>query len=307
MLYALLPGPEDQVFDVEYFLSPESTPRSLSYGGGMEKVKRYTFTALLVLIVFVTLQLFILNPAVAGSDCNIVCQGGFVIDDLETSADLEALSGCTTVTGDLSIEYSPLTSLEGLECLAHVGGRLDIKLNESLTSLIGLDRVEYVGGDLGISVNRSLTGLAGLNSLEAVGGRLVIEHNDSLTSLTGLNNLESVGGSLDIERNDSLTSLAGFENITSIGEDLEISYNFSLTSLVGLHNLKSVGGSLDISVNRSLTSLAGLNNLESIGGNLVIWYNRKLCTSLAEALRDGLLDSGGTGGSINISINKPGC
>jgi hypothetical protein len=24
MLYALLPGPEDQVFDVEYFLSPES-------------------------------------------------------------------------------------------------------------------------------------------------------------------------------------------------------------------------------------------------------------------------------------------
>ena len=201
----------------------------------MEKVKRYAFKTLLVIVVFVTLQLFILKPAVAVSDCNIVCEGSFVIDDIETAADLEALSGCTTVTGDLSIEYSPLTSLEGLECLAHVGGRLDIKLNESLTSLAGLESVEYVGGDLGISVNRSLTSLAGLN------------------------------------------------------------------------NLKSVGGRLDISINRSLTSLAGLNNLESVGGNLVIWYNRKLCTNLAEALRDRLLDNGGIGGSIHTSINKPGC
>ncbi len=177
----------------------------------MKKVKRYGSKTLFVMVVFVTLALFIVNPAVAVSDCNIVCEGSFVIDDIKTAADLEALSGCTTVTGDLSIEYSPLTSLEDLECLAHVGGRLDIKLNESLTSLAALESLESVGGDL------------------------------------------------------------------------EISYNFSLISLAGLHNLKSVGG------------------------NLVIWYNRKLCTSLAEALRDRLLDSGGTGGSIHISINKPGC
>ena len=145
----------------------------------MEKVKRYALTALLVIVVFATLQLFISNPAVAVSDCNFVCEGSFVIDEIETEADLEALSGCTTVTGDLSIEYSPLTSLEGLECLAHVDGRLDIKLNESLRSLIGLESVEYIGGDLGISVNRSLTSLAGLHNLESVGGHLDIEHSDS--------------------------------------------------------------------------------------------------------------------------------
>jgi hypothetical protein len=153
----------------------------------MEKVKRYASKTSLAIVAFVTLELFILNPAVAVSDCNIVCEGSFVIDEIDTGADLEALSGCTTVTGDLSIEYSPLTSLEGLECLAHVGGRLDIRLNESLTSLIGLESVE------------------------------------------------------------------------------------------------------------------------SVGGNLVIWYNRKLCTNLAEALRDRLLDNGGIGGSIHTSINKPGC
>jgi hypothetical protein len=249
----------------------------------MEKVKRHAFTALSLIVVLVTPQLFILNSAVAGSDCNMVCEGSFVIDDSETAADLEVLSGCTTVTGDLAIEYSPLTSLEGLECLAHVGGRLDIKLNESLKSLRGFGNVEYVGGDLGVPVNRSLT------------------------SLTGLNNLESVGGCLDVEHNHSLTSLEGLENIRSIGEDLEISYNFSLTSLADLHNIGSVGGDLDLSVNRSLTSLAGLNSLVSIGGSLVIWYNHKLCTSLAEALRNRLRERGDTGGSIQISINKPGC
>jgi hypothetical protein len=90
----------------------------------MEKVIRYASKTSLTIVVFVTLELFILKPAVAVSDCNIVCEGSFVIDDIDTAADLEALSGCTNVTGDLSIEYSPLTSLEGLECLANVGGRI---------------------------------------------------------------------------------------------------------------------------------------------------------------------------------------
>jgi hypothetical protein len=165
----------------------ESRARSLSYGDGTDKVKKYAFTILLAIVVFVAPQLFILDSADAESDCTMVCEGSFVIDEIDTRADLQALSGCTTVTGDLSIEYSSLTSLEGLECLAHVDGRLDIKLNESLTSLVGLESVEYVGG------------------------------------------------------------------------------------------------------------------------KLVIWYNRALCTSMAEALKDRLLKSDGTGRSINISMNKPGC
>ncbi|NIP24018.1 MAG: hypothetical protein GWO38_09410 [Phycisphaerae bacterium] len=126
-------------------------------------MKRYALKTFLAIVVLVTLQFFILNPAVAESDCNIVCEGSFVIDEIDTAADLETLSGCTTVTGDLAIEYLSLTSLQALKCLAHVGG------------------------------------------------------------------------------------------------------------------------------------------------NLVIWYNRALCTSFAEALKDRLVESGGTGGSINISMNKPGC
>jgi len=252
-------------------------------GGGRKKMKRDGSKTLFAVVLFVTLGLFILNPALAGSDCNRVCEGSFVIDDIDTAADLKALSRCTSVTGDLSIIDSPLTSLKGLECLAHVGGRLVI------------------------SINRSLKSLEGLNKLESIGGDLEISYNFSLTSLAGLNNLKSVGGHLDIEHHEFLTSLKSLENITSIGGDLEISYNLALTSLAGLNNLKSVGGRLDISINRSLTSLADLNNLKSVGGDLAIWYNRKLCTSLAEALRDRLLGSGGTGRSIKVSINKPGC
>jgi hypothetical protein len=122
----------------------------------MKQVKRYGSKTLFAMVVFVTLALFIVNPAVAVSDCNIVCEGSFVIDDIDTAADLEALSGCTTVTGDISMEYSPLTSLEGLECLAHVGGRLDIKLNDSLKSLAGLNNLKSVGGRLVIWYNRKL-------------------------------------------------------------------------------------------------------------------------------------------------------
>ena len=198
-------------------------------------MKRDGTKTLFAVVLFVTLGLFILNPAFAGSDCNRVCEGSFVIDDINSAADLKTLSGCTSVTGDLSIIDTPLTSLKGLECLAHVGGRLSI------------------------------------------------------------------------ENNELLTSLKSLQNITSIGGDLTISHNLALTSLAGLNNLKSVGGRLDISVNRSLTSLAGLNNLKSFGGDLAIWYNRELCTSLAEALRDRLLGSGGTGRSIKVSFNKQGC
>ena len=99
---------------------------------------------LFAIVVFVALGLFILNPAIAVSDCNLVCEGDYVIDDIDTVADLEALSGCTSVTGDLWIEDSLLNSLEGLECLTRVDGYLGID-SDSLTSLAGLDKLKSVG------------------------------------------------------------------------------------------------------------------------------------------------------------------
>ena len=48
--------------------------------------------------------------------------------------------------------------------------------------------------------------------------------------------------------------------------------------------------------NDSLKRIGGFKSLESVGDDLVTWDNLELCTSLAEALRDQLLDAGGIGG-----------
>jgi len=64
-------------------------------------MKRDVSKKLLALVVFVALGLFNLYPAFAKSDCKLVCEGSFVIDDIDTAADLEALSGCPHVPGDL--------------------------------------------------------------------------------------------------------------------------------------------------------------------------------------------------------------
>ena len=66
-------------------------------------MKRYTFETLLAIVLLVPLKPFLLNPAFATPDCNLICEGSYVIDDIDTTADLEALSGCISVTGDLSI------------------------------------------------------------------------------------------------------------------------------------------------------------------------------------------------------------
>ena len=57
----------------------------------------------------------------------------------------------------------------------------------------------------------------------------------------------------------------------------------------------------------TLTSVAAIESLESLGGNFEILFNLELATSLAEALRDQLLDASGIGGTIDIYHNKQGC
>ena len=120
------------------------------------KMKSHTFKILMAFIVFIAVGFSISNPALAVTGCNLLCEGSFTIDDIETAADLAALSACISVTGNLTIKYSPLTNLKGLECLTHVGGLLDIYRNPSLKSLAALDSITSVGGDLSIRRNYEL-------------------------------------------------------------------------------------------------------------------------------------------------------
>jgi hypothetical protein len=239
-------------------------------------MKRDTSRTLIAAVFFVALSLLSLNPAAAVADCDLVCTGVYVIDDIDTDDDLDALAGCTTVIGRLYIENTTLTNLEGLECLNYVVGGLFIRYNDSLINLTGLENLESIGGG---------------------DSELMISDNDSLINLTGLENLES-SGYLSFRGNDSLINLTGLENLESIGY-LIISDNPSLTSLVGLQGLESVDENLEIEDNALLTSL-GLENLESVGGNFWIRNNDELCTDLAVDLANQVT----IGGTTDISGNK---
>ena len=146
-------------------------------------MKRGMSKTLFVMLVYGALGFLASIPAFAASDCSV---GGAGIWDgdyrIDTSDDLKALSGYTSVTGSLFISTtdSSLSSLEGLECLIHVGGSLLISGNRSLTSLAGLGRLKSVGMNVGIIFNNSLTSLTGLERLESIGGDLNITLNRNL-------------------------------------------------------------------------------------------------------------------------------
>jgi len=144
-------------------------------------MKSNTIKTLFAIVVFVALSLFISNPAFAVPGCYVGAAGVWDGDyEIRTAADRAALSGYTSVTGELLIYGSLLINLEGLECLTHVAGRVIIEYNLALTSLAGLDNLISVGGRLGIHHNYRLTSLAGFDNLESAGGDLYILFNREL-------------------------------------------------------------------------------------------------------------------------------
>ena len=116
-----------------------------------------------------------------------VCERYYTIDDNDTSGDIAALSGCTSIHGSLTIENTALTSLSGLENLTSVASDTDrgltISNNASLTSLTGLDSLPGAS-HLNISSNPALTNLCALSNLSW--GYLSIIYNTVLSMETAL-------------------------------------------------------------------------------------------------------------------------
>ncbi len=75
---------------------------------------------------------FIIILALAGSVSAQVCTGDYTIDNINTSGDIAALSGCTSIEGSLTIENTALTSLSGLDSLTYVQYNLYILSNTAL-------------------------------------------------------------------------------------------------------------------------------------------------------------------------------
>ncbi len=221
-----------------------------------------------------------------------VWKGDFVILSF---LGIKALSGFTSITGNLTIVKTVAVDLNGMECLNNVGGNLTITGN-ALADLDGLDNLTTIGGNLTIAGN-TLLSLKGLESLESINGNLTITTNPVLLDIKSLSNLTSVED-IAVAANPSLLSLEGLNGITATGH-VGIAGNPSMPNLAGLENLQTVDGFLSIRENIGLAGL-GLDALESVDLNLSAVANVHLCTDLVQQLADAI----SVGGEVVIAGNK---
>jgi hypothetical protein len=157
------------------------------------------------------------------------CPGAVV----RSAVQLKALSGCTHVRGDLSIEMHDVVSLRALDSLWSVDGTLGIHGSRKLESLRGLERLHRVG-HLAIVDNALLAQLHGVGALQSAGGVSVIQ-NPRLRDLRGLERLERLEGLVLVA--NGLVSLRGLDRLESIG-DLVISDHARLIDVSALSSLR---------------------------------------------------------------------
>lgn len=214
---------------------------------------------------------------------------------------LDGLQSLEKISKDLIIGTSNLKSLEGLEKLNFVGGKLGVVANGSLESFEGLESLKSVGSlniyiaEAYISFLTSFKGFSKLQCIEenfelTIQGRPTTTVGETyylaLKSFEGLENLQKIGGNFKITANyvslSSLTSFKGLDGLKTIGGSFELNaysistFNVSsltgLESFKGLENLESIGGNFKITASgsslNSLNSFKGLSGLQSIGGNL---------------------------------------
>ncbi|MBE0662662.1 MAG: T9SS type A sorting domain-containing protein [Bacteroidales bacterium] len=229
-------------------------------------------------------------------DCTVI-EGNVTIEGSDIS-DLNGLSVLTSIGGSLTVKNTNLTNFTGLSNLTSIGNGITITNNNNLVNFSGLEGLIYIGGTqyLQVDYNESLTSFTGLGSLTTI-GVVSVNSNSALTNFTGLENLTSIGNNLTIGSNESLISLTGLENLTSIGNNLTIVGNEALVSLVGLEDLTHIDGYLHIESNDSLNNMEGLSNLVSIGGDMLLIKNFFL-TNL-----NGLSNLSTIGGNLYLKQN----
>ncbi len=153
-----------------------------------------------------------------------------------TAADLALYRNVTDITGSVSINATPLTSLNGLDSLQHIGGNLVIDSNTSLTSVAALAKLVTIDGYFEFESENVIPNLIGLGQLTAIGGRLSIYYAAQLPNLDGLSHLTTIGGNLEIYQN-GVNSVAGLTD-TALGQ------------------LKTVGGNVNVQYNGALSDCA---------------------------------------------------
>lgn len=133
-------------------------------------------TILSSLTLWVLLLINSLVTAQCPIDLNLLTQSA--VDNFATD-----YPGCTQITGDLIVQGNNITSLDGLNGLTHIGGRLQIIGADNLTNLDGLSSLVSIGDFIDVYLNNALTDLSGLEHV-VFGpgfGSIVLEANPNLS------------------------------------------------------------------------------------------------------------------------------
>ena len=241
---------------------------------------------------------------------------------------------CTEITGDLVIQGSGITNLNGLVNITSITGNLIINQTSSLQNVSGLSSLQSIGGSLGI-VQTGLVNLNGLSSLTTIAGDLGIQGNLALTDISGLENIDpsSISGAQGLyifgNPNLSVCNLSNFctylsfpagthprtisgngANCGSVAVisascstdcpsgDLVFSTQAEINSFALTYpSCTHILGNVTIEGN-NITNLNALANLTNISGNLTIQNNTALNNI------NGLISLINIGGNVTISQNS---
>ena len=205
-----------------------------------------------------------------GSDAPIFapCPTGNVT--LTTQAEVDALLGCTHITGSLTIGPSTdIVNLDGLECIESISAGFNLVNNSVLVDMSGLTNLTTVGNQISI-LNNPLLVTVDLEDINgSLGGSLEVQNNNGLVTLLGPTNLTTIGTNpfiaqdLFITGNPVLANITGFENLTSIGWRFRIA-NTLEENLPDFANLMSVGTDIVFESNQN----ALLINIPNVTGIL---------------------------------------
>lgn len=194
--------------------------------------------------------------------------------DCSSLTSLDGLSGLKKITGSLITEEASITSYEGLNNLTEIGGNFKIIAKASCTNT-------YYSTNASFSSLKNLRSFEGLESLTTVGGNFKVIAESSCysfsncSSLPYLESFNGLGKLVTIEGDFEVSASSYSQNYSSSYESSSLR---NLQSLDGLSSLKSIGGNFEIIAEtssfdsssyslESLSSFEGLENIRNVGGN----------------------------------------
>ncbi len=225
--------------------------------------------------ILTTTLVFCIMACVTGASAQL-CPGNYTVIN---QAQLNALSACTTITGDLLINddgTDPITDLSPLAGLTSIGRDFYL-LNTMVTDLSPLSTLTNISRDIRINNNDGLVNFDGLENLNMSSARdLQVQDNALLENIDALalTPLTSFSRNVSIRNNLALTSLDGLANLTFIGNNFTV-FNNDLLPGISMPLIGYVGGSFTLQNNLILVNL-DFPSLALVGNNLIIANNDAL-------------------------------